>query len=86
MMPNGLKLIVQPEKISRIVSVSGHVRNDPSLETPEGQEGVDQVLDQLFTYGTTSLDRLAFQAALDEIGASESAGYRTRSRWPRRSA
>ena len=39
-----------------------------------GQEGVDQVLEQLFAYGTTSLDRLAFQAALDEIGASESAG------------
>jgi zinc protease len=73
-LPNGLKLIVQPENTSKIVSVSGHIRNDPNLEAPKGQEGVDQVLDQLFTYGTTSLDRLAFQAALDEIGASESAG------------
>ena len=32
------------------------------------------MLDQLFAYGTTSLDRLAFQEALDEIGAEESAG------------
>jgi zinc protease len=73
-LPNGLKLIVQPENISKIVSVSGHIRNDPNLETPKGQEGVDQVLDQLFPYGTKSLDRLAFQAALDQIGANESAG------------
>ena len=28
---------------------------------PPGQEGVDQVLDQLFIYGTASLDRLAFR-------------------------
>ncbi len=73
-LPNGLRLIVQPESISRTVSVYGHIQNEPSLEAPQGQEGVDQVLDGLFGYGTTSLDRLAFQAALDEIGASESAG------------
>ncbi len=73
-LPNGLKLIVQPESVSRTVSVYGHIQNEPSLEAPQGQEGVDQVLDGLFAYGTTSLDRLAFQAALDEIGASESAG------------
>jgi zinc protease len=71
---SGLRLIVQPESVSRTVSVSGRVRNKPEVEAPEGQEGVDQVLEQLFAYGTTSLDRLAFQAALDEIGASESAG------------
>jgi zinc protease len=73
-LPNGLKLIVQPESISKTVSVSGHVQNRPELEAPQGQDGVDQVLGQLFAYGTTSLDRLAFQAALDAIGAEESAG------------
>jgi zinc protease len=73
-LPNGLLLIVQPTNISRAVSVYGHIRNKPQMEAPKGQEGVDQVLEQLFAYGTTSLDRLAFQAALDEIGASESAG------------
>ena len=41
---------------------------------PEGKDGVDQALDQLFSYGTKSLDRLAFQKALDDIGANESAG------------
>jgi zinc protease len=73
-LPNGLKLIVQPESVSNTVSVFGHIKNTPDLETPKGQEGVDQVLSQLFSYGTTSLDRLAFQKALDDIGARESAG------------
>jgi zinc protease len=71
---NGLKLVVQPELISNTVSVFGHVRNNPDLEAPKGQEGVDEVLSQLFSYGTTTLDRLAFQKALDDIGARESAG------------
>jgi zinc protease len=73
-LPNGITLIVQPESVSSTVSVYGHIKNKPDLETPKGKEGVDQVLSQLFPYGTMTLDRLAFQKALDEIGASESAG------------
>jgi zinc protease len=73
-LPNGLKLIVQPESVSNTVNVYGHVLNRPELETPKGKEGVDQVLDQLFSYGTTSLNRLDFQKALDDIGAKESGG------------
>jgi zinc protease len=73
-LPSGLKLIVQPEAVSDTVSVFGHVRNNPDMETPKGKEGVDQVLDQLFSYGTTTLDRVAFQEALDRIGAQESPG------------
>ena len=71
---NGMKLIVQPVSVSNTISVYGHVKNQPDLEVPIGQEGVQLVLDQLFSYGTTSLDRLAFQKALDDIGANESAG------------
>lgn len=71
---NGIRLIVQPESVSRVVSIFGHVHNIPSLTEPKGREGVDQVLDQLFSYGTTSLNRIDFQKALDKIGASESAG------------
>jgi zinc protease len=73
-LPNGLKLIVQPESVSDTVSVYGEVRNNPDMEVPKGQEGVDEVLSQLFSFGTTSLDRVAFQKALDDIGAKESAG------------
>ena len=70
---NGLKLIVQPETVSDTVSVFGHVQN-PGLKHSKGKEGVDEVLDELLSYGTASLDRVAFQKALDDIGANESAG------------
>ncbi len=73
-LPNGIKLIVQPESVSRTISVYGRIKNQPDLQVPPGQEGVDQVLDQLFSYGTASLDRLAFQKALDEIAAQVSPG------------
>jgi zinc protease len=73
-LPNGIKLIVQPEAVSDTVSVFGHIRNNPDMEAPEGKKGVDQVLDQLFSYGTATLDRVAFQKALDDIGAQESPG------------
>ena len=73
-LPNGIRLIVQPETISDMVSVYGRVKNNPKVEMPEGKDGVDKALDQLFSYGTKSLDRLAFHKALDDIGAIESAG------------
>ena len=73
-LPNGIKLIVQPETVSDTVSVYGRVKNNAKVQTPAGQDGVDQALDKLFSYGTKSLDRLAFQKALDDIGANESAG------------
>jgi zinc protease len=73
-LPNGIKLIVQPETVSDTVSVYGRVKNNAKVEMAEGKDGVDKTLDQLFSYGTKSLDRLAFQKALDDIGANESAG------------
>jgi zinc protease len=71
---NGLRLIVQQVTISPTVAVYGMVKHNSDLETPKGQEGVADVLDSLFSYGTTNLDRLAFQKALDDIGAEASAG------------
>ena len=41
-LPNGLKLIVQPETVSDTVSVFGHIRNNSGLEISKGQEGVNQ--------------------------------------------
>ena len=73
-LPNGLRLIVQPETISNSVTLIGHVKNDSDLEAPEGRKGIGHVLDGLFPYGTRTLDRIAFQTALDDIGADESAG------------
>ncbi len=73
-LPNGIKLIVQPETVSGTVSVFGRVKNNALVQTPAGQDGVSETLEQLFNYGSKSLDRLAFQKALDDIGANESAG------------
>src|SRR5262249_14773398 len=73
-LPNGLRLIVQPESVSNTVGVYGRVKNRPSLQVPAGQEGVEEVLDALFAFGTRSLDRVAYQKALDEIGADAEPG------------
>jgi len=71
---NGITLIVQPESVSNTVSVYGHIVNRAAMEEPKGQEGVAGLLDQLFPFGTTTLNRLQFQAALDSIAADEAAG------------
>ena len=73
-LPNGLRLIVQPETVSDTVSVYGQIRHDEDVEAPPGKEGISSVVEDLFQYGTRSLDRLSFQKALDDIGADESAG------------
>lgn len=71
---NGVTLIVQPEDVSDTVSVYGHVRNRPELQVPKGKDGLSEVLDRMFSYGTEEKGRQEFQAALDRIGAEESAG------------
>jgi len=73
-LPNGIKLIVQPESVSGTVSVYGRIKNNAKVQVPADKDGVDEALDKLFSYGTKTLDRLAFQKALDDIGANESAG------------
>ncbi len=74
-LPNGIRLIVRTDTTSPTVTVMGTVKHNGDLQTPPAQEGVGDVLDGLYSYGTTTLDRLAFQKALDDIAANESAGY-----------
>ena len=71
---NGMKLIVQPEDVSDTVSVYGRTANRAAMQEPKGKDGVAPVLDGLFEYGSTSLDRVAYQKALDDIAAQEKAG------------
>ena len=71
---NGIRLIVQTDTTTPTVTIAGEVKGQPDLEAPQGQNGVDTVLGSLFSYGTTTLDRLQFQKALDDIAATESAG------------
>jgi len=73
-LPNGIKLIVQPESISNTITVYGEIKNNSLLETPKDKDGEASILQDLFGYGTKTLDRVEFQKALDDIGAYESAG------------
>ena len=71
---NGIKLIVQPESISDTVEVFGKIKTNQDLQAGKNDEGVADVLEGLFPFGTTSLNRLQLQQALDAISAKESAG------------
>jgi zinc protease len=73
-LPNGLTLIVQPTSVSDTVSLFGRIRSNSAVQEAPGKEGAAQMLDALMGFGTTGLDRLAFQKAVDGIGASVSAG------------
>jgi zinc protease len=71
---NGIRLIVQPETITKTVIVRAQILNDPQVQEPAGQEGVGDVTEALFPYGTTHYGRLAYQTELDKIAASATAG------------
>jgi zinc protease len=71
---NGIRLITVTEKTSPTVTLIGSIKTQEEMETPPGKDGVSDILGGLFSYGTKTLDRLAFQKALDDIAASESAG------------
>jgi zinc protease len=72
---NGMRLIVKTDKASPTVTVLGNIQHNEYLQAPPGKEGIEAVLDELFSYGTETLDRLAFQKALDDIAANETAGH-----------
>ncbi len=75
-LPNGLRLIVQPEHVGRTVSVFGQVRQVTEMQEAPGHDGVAELVSKLFDYGTEKHDRLGFQKALDDIAAQEQAGSR----------
>ncbi|WEN14733.1 pitrilysin family protein [Rhodanobacter sp. AS-Z3] len=71
---NGLRVIVQPETISDTVTVFGKIKTNQNLQAAKGEDGIAEVLEGLFPFGTSSMNRLQFQQALDEISAQASAG------------
>ena len=73
-LPNGLRLVVQPLQAGHTVSVYGQVRQVPGTQEPPGKEGVAKVAEAMFAYGSEALGRLGFQKALDDIAAQEQAG------------
>lgn len=72
---NGIRLIVKTDRTTPTVSVLGAVQHDFGLETRTGQDGISDVLNALFSYGSETHDRLAFHKALDDIAANETAGF-----------
>lgn len=74
LLPNGIRLIVQPESITNTVVVTGEIENDPAVQEPAGQRGINDIATALFPFGTTTYSRTAYQAELDKISASVSAG------------
>jgi zinc protease len=73
-LPNGLRVIVQPESISDTVEVFGKIRTNQDMQSTKEDQGVADVLGGLFPFGTTSLDRLKLESALDALNAKMSAG------------
>jgi len=71
---NGIRLIVQTEKISPTITLSGQVKHNDHLQEPAGKEGIAALLEDLFSYGTQSLDRIALEKAKDDIGVEMTAG------------
>jgi len=74
MLANGIRLIVQPESITKTVVVSGQIENRPYVQEPLDQRGINELATALFPFGTTTYDRVAYQAELDKISATVNAG------------
>jgi zinc protease len=73
-LPNGIKLVVQPERISHTVIVRGQIGMNPGVQDPPGKDGVDSIISDLLPYGTQTYDRLTYQTELDKIAADVAAG------------
>ncbi|MEE8657422.1 Protease 3 [Acetobacteraceae bacterium EV16G] len=71
---NGLTLMVKPEPESRTIQLVGGVKNNPFLQDPPGKEGLLNLTDQLFFYGSSAHDRVKFAEALDDLGADADTG------------
>lgn len=71
---NGLRLIVQPLPSTGAVSLYGSVHTNEDLQAPPGQEGVEDMMNTLFSWGPKGMTRSEFEAAWDAIGADYSTG------------
>ena len=73
-LPNGIKLIVQPEAVSHTIVVRGQIGMNSGVQDPPGKDGIDSIIGDLLPFGTTTYDRLAYQTELDKIAADVSTG------------
>lgn len=73
-LPNGIRLIVVPQQVSRTVVVAGAIDSNETMEAPPGKDGVAAITAGLLSFGTTTYSRLALRAQLDAISAEVTAG------------
>jgi zinc protease len=71
---NGLKVVVVPRLGSGTITLRGIVLSNPGIAVPAGKEGMDRILDGLFSLGTARADKLTFEEEADKIGAFLGAG------------
>jgi zinc protease len=72
---NGLRLIVQTDSTSPTVLVRGSVKHTVDSQSDVHDGAAAEILKGLYAGGPQDMDRLAFDKALDDIGADETAGY-----------
>jgi len=73
-LPNGIRLIVVPQHVSRTVVVSGSIDSNEAMQAPAGKDGLADITTGLLPFGTTTRTRLALREALDAISAEVTAG------------
>jgi zinc protease len=73
-LPNGIKLVVQPEQISHTIVVRGDIAMNSGVQDPAGKDGIQDMIGGLLPFGTTTYGRLAYQTELDKIAADVTTG------------
>lgn len=73
-LPNGVRLIVVPQKVSRTVVVTGSIDNNEAMQAAPGKDGVADITSAILPFGTTTYSRLALRTQLDAISAEVTAG------------
>lgn len=73
-LPNGIRLVVSQVKIAPVVFLSGSIKNNETLYAATGKQGVADATNVMMNWGSTTLDRKAFAAAVQGIPAGIGAG------------
>ncbi|MBB2185258.1 M16 family metallopeptidase [Gluconacetobacter liquefaciens] len=73
-LPNGLRLIVRPVHQTHTILLRGRIHENTDLEEPSGQEGVGRLTAGLLPFGTATRDRIATEAAVEDLGSRADLG------------